>query len=145
MGMISDLLGIVMQFCGMGIGLFWVNKAVLEFIGTQIPILFPIGCVLRAFPWTRGAGAALIALVVGLYVVYPLLVVVGSWMVDRDLADIDSGTGIFDGWILKIAYNVVVVSLFIPVMMLTLTFGFTRQFGALLGGDIDMSALVKLL
>ena len=150
----NDLLGIVMQFCGMGIGLLWVNKILLEFVGSQqLMAMFPIGCVLRAFPWTRGAGAAMIALCVGLYVVFPLLVVVETWVVPRDLANVPSDCSLnpldWDDclvtWFVQISYTVVIVTMFLPVFILTLSFAFIKEFGRLMGGDIDVSNLAKLL
>ena len=149
----NDLLGIILQFTGMGIGLLWVNRILLEFTATQIMALFPIGCVLRSFPWTRGAGAAMIALCIGLYVVLPLLIVLDSWIVPRDMENVplecslnpeDWGDCLMV-WLIRISYSVVVVTMFMPVFNLTITFAFVKEFARLLGGDIDVSSLAKLL
>ncbi len=46
---------------------------ILRFVDIfALPIMLPIGIVLRAFPPTRGAGAYTIAIAIGLYLVYPL-------------------------------------------------------------------------
>lgn len=150
LSLVSDLFGIVMQFCGIGIGLLYVNRSVIEFSAVQLMALFPVGCVLRSFPWTRGAGAAIMALCIGLYVVYPLLLTLDAQVVARDAQHIPNSSGTdwnggLQGWFQEIAYDVVIVAIFLPVFNLSLTFTFTRQLAQLLGGDIDVSALAKLL
>ncbi|NYZ60808.1 hypothetical protein H0O01_03890 [Candidatus Micrarchaeota archaeon] len=52
--------------------LFLVFRHILEFVSvTALPIFFPIGILLRAFPPTRGSGAYVLAFVVGFYFVFP--------------------------------------------------------------------------
>jgi len=49
------------------------QMALFKFIETSMfSIFLPIGILLRAFPPTRGAGAVLIALAIGFYMVFPL-------------------------------------------------------------------------
>lgn len=49
----------------------------LQWIETSMfTVYLPIGIILRIFPWTRGAGGLLIAIAIGLYIVYPLMFVV---------------------------------------------------------------------
>ena len=51
----------------------YLQIAFLKFIETSMFTLFlPIGVILRAFPPTRGAGAVMMALAIGFYMVYPL-------------------------------------------------------------------------
>ncbi|MFZ5340973.1 MAG: hypothetical protein ACOZBG_04710 [Candidatus Micrarchaeota archaeon] len=45
---------------------------ILRFVDAFALVLIPVGIVLRAFPPTRGAGAYIIAVSIGLYLVYPL-------------------------------------------------------------------------
>ncbi len=45
-------------------------------------VFLPLGIVLRIFPFTRGAGATLMAIAIGLYLVYPLMMVIMYTMVD---------------------------------------------------------------
>lgn len=45
-------------------------------------VFLPLGIVLRIFPFTRGAGAVLMAIAIGLYLVYPMMMVVMYTMVD---------------------------------------------------------------
>jgi hypothetical protein len=53
--------------------LFRIFQHILEFIAaTALPIFFPVGILLRAFPPTRGSGAYVLAFVVGFYFVFPL-------------------------------------------------------------------------
>lgn len=53
--------------------LIYAQLALMKFIETSMFTIFlPIGIILRAFPPTRGAGAVLVALAIGLYVVFPL-------------------------------------------------------------------------
>ncbi|MEM3408025.1 MAG: hypothetical protein QW054_00265 [Candidatus Micrarchaeia archaeon] len=51
----------------------YAQIAVLKFIETSMFTVFlPIGLILRAFPPTRGAGAVLVAIAIGFYLIYPL-------------------------------------------------------------------------
>jgi len=53
--------------------LIYAQLALLKFIETSMFTVFlPIGIILRAFPPTRGAGAVLAALAIGLYVIFPM-------------------------------------------------------------------------
>lgn len=45
-------------------------------------VFLPLGLVLRILPFTRGAGAVLMAIAIGLYLVYPMMMVVMYTMVD---------------------------------------------------------------
>jgi hypothetical protein len=60
----------------------YAQIAVLKFFETSMFTVFlPIGLILRSFPPTRGAGAVLVAIAIGFYLVYPLtftLLYVGS-------------------------------------------------------------------
>jgi hypothetical protein len=52
----------------------YAQLAVLKFFETSMFTVFlPIGIILRSFPPTRGAGAVLTAVAIGLYMVYPLI------------------------------------------------------------------------
>ncbi len=53
--------------------LYMVFRQILEFVSfTALPLFFPIGIFLRAFPPTRGSGAYVLAFVAGFYFVFPL-------------------------------------------------------------------------
>ena len=52
----------------------YAQIAVLKFIETSMFTLFlPVGLILRSFPPTRGAGAVMVAVAIGFYVIYPLI------------------------------------------------------------------------
>ncbi len=48
---------------------------------TMFTVFLPLGIILRAIPYSRGAGAFLVALSIGLYIVYPvtMTILVGTW------------------------------------------------------------------
>jgi hypothetical protein len=156
---VTDLINLIMLATGLGGAAMWAQVFILGFIRLKLIIALPVGIFVRAFPFTRSAGAALIALVIGLYVVYPLLIIleigpvnagvplgdisgnVPMTAVDDALNVISSLYGIMNNTI----YYVGIVGLFLPVLNLTLTFSFVKEFARLLGGDIDVSALARLI
>ncbi len=53
--------------------LYRIFQHILEFIAaTALPLFFPLGILMRAFPPTRGSGAYVLAFVAGFYFVFPL-------------------------------------------------------------------------
>jgi hypothetical protein len=63
----------------------------VQYIGTNfLTVFLPIGIVLRAFPFTRGAGGLIIALVLGFYFVFPVLYALGDMSLDANLQRPDS-------------------------------------------------------
>lgn len=58
-----------------------IQKVLLEFVAeTMFAIFLPLGIFLRCFVITRKMGATLMAVAVGLYVVYPLTLVMNDWI-----------------------------------------------------------------
>lgn len=56
-----------------------VEKALLQFINaTALTVFLPIGAVLRTFFGTRRLGGALIALAVGMYIIFPLTIALNT-------------------------------------------------------------------
>ncbi|MEM4389378.1 MAG: hypothetical protein QXG98_01830 [Candidatus Micrarchaeia archaeon] len=52
----------------------YFQQSFLQWVETSmLTVFFPLGIILRILPITRGAGAVLIAISLGLYIVYPLL------------------------------------------------------------------------
>jgi hypothetical protein len=45
----------------------------LAFVYSIFPLFLYLGIILRAFPWTRAAGGILIAMFIGFYIVFPLM------------------------------------------------------------------------
>ena len=156
---IMDLLGLLGLAAGAGMMMFWAQIFILSFIRLKLITMLPIGIALRAFPYTRGAGAAMIALVIGLYIVYPMMVVLESKIVYDSLDEMgepDPTGDIFDkimdlspaavtGTIDRMMYIVLIAAVFLPLFNLTVTFAFMKDLAHLLGGDIDVSSLAKLL
>jgi hypothetical protein len=61
-----------------------VQKVIFQFIQQfGFSILLPIGLLLRVFPFSRDAGAFLIAIAFGLYIVFPLLYVVSAQVMQQ--------------------------------------------------------------
>ncbi|VVC03825.1 Uncharacterised protein [Candidatus Burarchaeum australiense] len=70
-----------------------LNTALLlvNYIDTWfIPLFLPIGIVLRAIPFTRGAGGLLIALVLGFYFVFPIIFLLTDVLLSQQLARSDT-------------------------------------------------------
>jgi len=158
---ITDFIGVIMMFVAGGAILLLVNSIVLDFLRFKLMALLPIGIALRSFPFSRGAGAGLIAIVAGFYVVYPMLFFLDSLIFMNDTSNFAalmgcSQPGDFFGWFGYIGclinsglnrpiYSVFIVGIFLPLFNLTLTLTFTRELAKLLGGDLDLSSLTKLL
>ncbi len=59
-----------------------VQAVLLKFIGlTAVPVLLPVGIVLRTFYFTRRLGGAIMAVAIGLFAVFPL-----TYLLDAQLA-----------------------------------------------------------
>lgn len=155
---IMDLTNLVALFANGGMLFLWGQIIILNFVRTKFFLLLPVAFALRAFPFTRGAGAALMALIIGMYAVFPLLIVFEIPMVEQDIADfgiMPSLTSIAMNPLTILSniteigqralYFTAIIAVFLPVLNFTLTFTFTRELALLLGGDIDVSALAKLL
>jgi hypothetical protein len=73
-----------------------VERALLQFIDSAaLTVFLPIGVVLRSFFATRRLGGTLIALAVGLYLVFPLTIALNSVAVKQVEADSLSELGAF--------------------------------------------------
>ncbi|NYZ75745.1 hypothetical protein H0N98_00660 [Candidatus Micrarchaeota archaeon] len=75
---ITSFLSLMMEAILTGMAILFGQLTFLIFIQNRLSILFPIGIALRAFPFSRQAGGALIATFLGFYVFYPFL-----WVFDR--------------------------------------------------------------
>ncbi len=160
---VSDFIGLVMMGTAGGAILLTINSLILDFLRYKLMALFPIGIGLRSFPFTRSAGGAIVAVVVGFYVLYPMMFYLDSLMFANDTknftefmggatslpgGDVPFVGGIIAGIISTLyrpIYDVVVVGLFLPLFNLTITLSFTREFAKVMGGDVDISSLTKLL
>jgi len=70
---LTQMMSMAMEAILGGMGLMLGMSAFLLFIKTQLAIILPIGLALRAFPLSRPAGGALIAVFIGFYVFFPFL------------------------------------------------------------------------
>ncbi|MCX6776154.1 MAG: hypothetical protein NT130_04890 [Candidatus Micrarchaeota archaeon] len=77
---ITSMLSLSMEAILGGMALMLGMSAFILFIKYQLSILLPIGMVLRAFPFSRSAGGALIAIFLGFYVFFPFLWVFDSYI-----------------------------------------------------------------
>jgi len=50
-----------------------------------LPLFLPIGIILRAIPFTRGAGGLIIALVIGFYFIFPMVYMLGDLLLSGQL------------------------------------------------------------
>jgi len=137
----------------------------LQWIETSMfTVYLPIGILLRIFPYTRGAGALMIALAIGLYLIYPLMFIVllassGSppsgcevppvtvsvklcandpsavtTLIRAAQAEYGSGTSSSLG---GDTASMIVYGFFYPIMALVVTFAFVRSLASILGADIS--------
>ncbi|MFH1393821.1 MAG: hypothetical protein ABII71_05695 [Candidatus Micrarchaeota archaeon] len=84
-------------FLGIIVG---VEKALMHFIGmTALNVFLPIGVVLRSFFGTRRIGGALMALAVGLYIVFPLTIALNAISVGQIAQE---EVEIIDGFIVEL-------------------------------------------
>ena len=148
----------------------WLSLAVyfqinfLKWVETSMfTVYLPLGLIQRIFPWTRGAGALLAALAIGLYIVYPLMMVIvitnsGSPpegcspvpisveknicstepasfvdLIESAKAEASSGSG---GALGGPASSMVVFGYFYPMTVLVIVFAFVRSIAPFLGADI---------
>ncbi len=134
----------------------WVETAMFT-------VYLPIGIILRIFPYTRGAGALMIALAIGLYIVYPLMFVVilmssGSPPSGCQAPQITMSTNICANdpaafaTLIKVAQaeaamgssglggqtvSMIVYAFFYPIVVLVVTFAFVRAIAPVLGADVS--------
>ena len=133
---------------------------------TMFTIFLPLGVILRAIPYSRGAGAFLVALSIGLYIVYPvaMTILVGSWgptisscalqpaqtveVDDNCAVDIASiGKTTYEAqrnipWYMKwyehVKSNFVIMFwlIWVPIVSAIIVFTFVRTMSSYLGADI---------
>lgn len=125
-------------------------------------ILFPIGVLLRSFGATRGFGGGLIAIAIGFFVFYPLLVVL---FYGATLGDIQTTYGELSGafkegglspatsdWFNPIGIpfvgfvgKVIVGAILMPLVMFMILVSFVKGLSYILGEEVDVSNLTRLI
>ncbi len=133
-----------------------------------LPLFLPIGVILRAIPFTRGAGGLLIALVLGFYFVFPMVFTLADLLLSQQLnkpdmefidvnanqcvySDLAGAMGVYaadSSMVHQMALTVstirsmlvalVLQALLAPLMALAVTILFIRAFSPLLGSDSYM-------
>jgi hypothetical protein len=131
-------------------------------------ILFPIGVILRSFGATRGFGGGLIAIALGFFIMYPLLVILFYGMIGGNIGIADdlrsdysnlgdsfqsagpSPTdpnwfggmlGPFIGFIGK----AIMGAIFVPLLMFMVLIAFVKGLSTALGEEVDVSNLTRLI
>ena len=136
-------------------------------------ILFAAGIIFRV-PWfTRKLGGLLVACAIGIYLIYPLVYVMGWYVVDRSTIDLDitinpPDTSVADFFspqgstenlanilftdyttnkigLLDIVGRVYIPTLMIPVLAIFVTIGFIRHFSPMIGGDTEIAGLTHMI
>ncbi|MCX6776861.1 MAG: hypothetical protein NTY73_02755 [Candidatus Micrarchaeota archaeon] len=125
-------------------------------------ILFPIGIILRSFGASRGFGGGLIAIALGLFLFYPLMVVLfyGSVLgsIQADYSSMTTslqGQGLdasnsnwFGGLLWPVAGFIgkaMVGAIFIPILMFMVLIAFIKGLSTALGEEVDASNLTRLI
>ncbi|MEW6329266.1 MAG: hypothetical protein AB1468_04060 [Candidatus Micrarchaeota archaeon] len=133
---------------------------------TMFTVFLPLGVILRAIPYSRGAGAFLVALSIGLYIVYPvtMTILIGTWgptlstcalqpagtveIDDNCAVDIASiGRTTYEAqrsipWYLKwleytkANFAIMFWLMWVPIVSAILVFTFIRTMSSYLGADI---------
>jgi len=81
MQMLTNSHTLLVDQVGLSIAMVTVFAMLLEFIRqTALSIYFPIGLLLRAFPFTRRLGSTLMALAITVYFIYPLTFMLSAGM-----------------------------------------------------------------
>ncbi|MFI5412898.1 MAG: hypothetical protein ACHQX1_03330 [Candidatus Micrarchaeales archaeon] len=79
---LGPLHGIV-DFLALNIFLIVAQAALLKFIAlTAIPVILPIGLILRTFYFTRKLGGAMIAFAIGFFAIFPMTYVLDAQLMD---------------------------------------------------------------
>jgi len=76
---VAEMLSNIYKMTAFYTWVFYIIIQILNFIKYFWGVIFTLGIVLRAFQPTRGAGAYLIALALGLYFIFPLSYLIGEY------------------------------------------------------------------
>jgi hypothetical protein len=136
---------------------------ILKMAESLFVILFPIGLILRSFGVTRGFGGGLMAIALGFFLFYPLLIVLFYGSVVGDVQNDYSGLnesfhtkgltassadwfggpllGFFVGFIGKTLMG----AIFAPLVMFMILVSFVKGLSMALGEEVDVSNLTRLI
>jgi hypothetical protein len=141
-----------------------VQIVVLKMSESIFVILFPIGVILRSFGVTRGFGGGLIAIAIGFFFFYPLLVVLFYGAVVGDNTIGNNYTGLSDsfkngglsptnsnwfggilGPLVGFIGQTIVGAIFMPLVMFMILVSFVKGLSYALGEEVDVSNLTRLI
>jgi len=126
-------------------------------------ILFPIGIIMRSFGATRGFGGGLIAIAIGFFLFYPLLVVLfygslvgsiqtdyGSLTTSLQGKSLDASTSNWFGGdllspLVGFVGKTVLGAILIPILMFMILVAFVKGLSTALGEEVDVSNLTRLI
>lgn len=179
---VLHFIGIMVTLMVTVMGEWQAHWFVLCFISQRMLSLFlPLGILLRAFPVTRWAGGFLIALALGFYFIYPLMInineAIGIPSVVKDMAGIIDKfltegiwqigllafalrffsfstyvvfifgivTFLMYNFVPAVVYSVVVLGMILPIFNIFITFTFVKELSKILGADVNLAAIMKMI
>ena len=134
----------------------------LKMTASLFSILFPVGIILRSFGITRGFGGGLMAIAIGFFIFYPLLIVIFYGAVAQDISNSYNGltdsfqnagpspsspswfSGMID-YITGFVGGIVMAAIFIPLVMFMVLIGAIKGLSMALGEEVDVSNLTRLI
>jgi hypothetical protein len=151
-----------------------MQEIALVYLTSLAGMLFILGIVSRSVWFLRKFGGLLVAAGVGLYFIFPMIYVLGWYTIDRsavsfgiDLPDFQPGNvgGVLTGGLqglgnindlftdfdnnrigvldaLGRAYLAIIV---LPILGLFTTIGFIRHFSPMIGGDVEIAGLTRII
>ncbi len=136
----------------------------LKMTGSMFVILFPIGVILRSFGATRGFGGGLIAIALGFFLFYPLLIVLFYASVTGDISDDFTnlneafknagpsptspdwfmGGGLLN-YFVGFVGKTIMGAIILPLIMFMVLIAFVKGLSMALGEEVDVSNLTRLI
>jgi hypothetical protein len=172
---LTSLISLAVSSAAAGAWLMDIQLILLKLIENNILLIFPIGVFLRAFPFSRAAGGTLIAISIGLYLIYPLMWLFDAYVYTEGVAQTPSSSllpqsltdciranlmaclsvpvalttdiikTVLFPLFYSLVYNLVIFGLMLPIFNLIVTIIVIGDLAELLGGQIDPRALTKLI
>ncbi|VVB66381.1 Uncharacterised protein [Candidatus Gugararchaeum adminiculabundum] len=147
-GLYSRIGALTMAMSSLQLSLFtvlfqlWVLKY-LE-IGALL-ILLPLGTFFRSMPFLRGFGSALIAITIGLFLLYPFLIVLNGLMIGNFFGLSYTALKSTSNTAYTYAAVFFIANVFLPALNFLVIIIFTRQLSAMLGQEVDISRLAQMV
>jgi hypothetical protein len=136
----------------------------LKMTASVFTILFPVGVILRSFGATRGFGGGLIAIALGFFLFYPLLVVLFYGSVNGEISSDYNGlsnafqsagaspsdpswflSGNLLGFFTAFIGKTIMGAFIIPLIMFMVLISFIKGLSVALGEEVDVSNLTRLI